>query len=53
MESFLKKVATHIFQNFGSDTSELCVVLPNRRAGLFLKKYLFATFSQLFLPDLP
>jgi len=40
MQTFLEKVATHIYQNYGSDTSDLCVVLPNRRAGLFLKRYL-------------
>jgi len=40
MQSFLDKVAQHIHEKFASDFSELCIVLPNRRAGLFLKKHL-------------
>jgi hypothetical protein len=40
MQSFLDKVAQHIDEKFGSDFSGLCIVVPNRRAGLFLKKYL-------------
>ncbi len=53
MQSFLKKVATHIYQNYNSDTSELCVVLPNRRAGLFLKKYLAENYSKpIWAPEI-
>ncbi len=40
MKAFLNKTAEYIYKNFGNDLSELCIVLPNRRAGLFLKKYL-------------
>lgn len=38
--SFLHKVSDYIFTSFGDKTEELCIVLPNRRAGLFLKKHL-------------
>ncbi len=37
MESFLGKIASHIINNYGSNTEELIIVLPSRRAGLFLK----------------
>ena len=37
---FLEKVAAHLYRNYGSDLSQVCVVLPNRRGGLFLKKHL-------------
>lgn len=40
MESFLKKLSLHIFEHYREKTGDICVVLPNRRAGLFLKKYL-------------
>ena len=40
MEAFLKKVADHIFDNHRDHLNELSVVVPNRRAALFLGKYL-------------
>jgi CRISPR/Cas system-associated exonuclease Cas4 (RecB family) len=40
MEAFLKKVANHIFDNHRAHLNELLVVVPNRRAALFLGKYL-------------
>ena len=40
MTPYLDKVATYIFGNFNNDFNRLCVVLPGRRAALFLKKYL-------------
>ena len=40
MEPFLKKTSEFIISRFGGDLSEICIVLPNRRAGLFLRKYL-------------
>jgi len=40
MEAFLKKVADHIFDNHREQLNELSVVVPNRRAALFLGKYL-------------
>lgn len=40
MPSFLEKTARHILNLYGSDLSEICIVMPNRRAGLFLRKFL-------------
>lgn len=39
MNSFLKDTARHLLKS-GKDLSQLVVVLPNRRAGLFFVKYL-------------
>lgn len=36
-QAFLDKVAQHIVENYADKTDELCIVLPNRRAGLFLR----------------
>ncbi len=40
MTPFLQKLAREIASKYGTDPSALCVVLPNRRAGLYLKTYL-------------
>lgn len=40
MKPFLQRLAEEIAARYGNDPGQLCVVLPNRRAGLFLKKYL-------------
>ena len=40
MNPFLKQTAQYLCSAFQSDLEDLCVVLPNRRAGLFLRKYL-------------
>ncbi len=40
MQTFLDKTATYIIENYTDQTDTLCVVLPNRRAGLFLKSSL-------------
>lgn len=40
MEAFLEKTARHIINTYPNDTGNVCVVLPNRRAKLFLKKHL-------------
>lgn len=37
---FLEKTADYLYQKFGDRISDICVVVPNRRAGLFLQKYL-------------
>ncbi|MDD2527612.1 MAG: PD-(D/E)XK nuclease family protein [Lentimicrobiaceae bacterium] len=39
-QAFLEILANHIQSHFPHSGSRLCVVLPNRRAGLFLKRYL-------------
>lgn len=40
MPLFLEKVTGHLISRWGSDLEDVCIVLPNRRAGLFLRKYL-------------
>ena len=46
MEKFLKKLADHIHDTIGDQTRQACIVLPNRRAGLFLKKHLAARYQK-------
>ena len=38
--TFLKKLTDHVIDKHGDNINNLCFVLPNRRAGLYLKKYL-------------
>ena len=40
MKSFLDKTAEYVITNFAEDIDRICIVLPNRRAGLFLKRSL-------------
>jgi len=40
MPNFLEKVTGHLISRWGADLAEICIVLPNRRAGLFLRKYI-------------
>ncbi|MCK9613341.1 MAG: PD-(D/E)XK nuclease family protein [Bacteroidales bacterium] len=50
---FLKKTATYLLEQHKDDFSNLCIVLPNRRAGLFLKKYISQLISKpVFLPHI-
>lgn len=38
MQTFLEKIAGYIYENYSANLDEICVVVPNRRASLFLKK---------------
>ena len=40
MQAFLDKTAEYIVENYHNNLDNICFVLPNRRAGLFLKKHL-------------
>jgi len=40
MQAFLDKTAQYLYKKWGDDMENICVVLPTRRAKLFLKKYL-------------
>lgn len=40
MSSFLFQTAQYIHETYGENLSEVAIILPNRRAGLFLRKYL-------------
>lgn len=46
MPAFLRKVSDYIVSVYGDRTDKLCVVLPNRRGGLFLKKHLAAAYNK-------
>ena len=46
MISFLGKVARHIHENHPNNTENICVVLPSKRAGLFLKKEIAKVFEK-------
>lgn len=49
MKPFLKSVAEQVFETFGDDIVNTEIVVPGKRAGLFLKKYLAETFQRSFL----
>lgn len=40
MEPFLQQVARYLVRTFPDHHDSVCVVLPNRRAGLFFRRYL-------------
>jgi len=48
MQSFLEKTVDHLYTKYGDNISELCIVLPNRRAGLFLKTHLSNKLNKTF-----
>ncbi|MBL0330166.1 MAG: PD-(D/E)XK nuclease family protein [Bacteroidetes bacterium] len=48
MQSFLEKTVDYLHQKYGDDISELCIVLPNRRAGLFLKTHFSKKLKKTF-----
>ncbi len=41
MQPFLYKIASEIYTRHGKDLSQIHLVVPGKRAGLFLKKHLF------------
>jgi hypothetical protein len=51
MTPFLQQVATAFYQRYGQDVQSFAFVFPNRRAGLFFRKYLAqAAGKPLFAP---
>lgn len=48
MQSFLEKTVQYLYKKYGDDISDLCIVLPNRRAGLFLKTHLSKVLKKTF-----
>lgn len=48
MQSFLEKTVDYLFEKYGEGISELCIVLPNRRAGLFLKTHFSKQLKKVF-----
>ncbi|MFN3800747.1 hypothetical protein, partial [Belliella pelovolcani] len=52
MNSFLKNTAQHILSKH-QDLRNLCIVLPNRRAGLFFTQHLGTLIEQAtWLPEI-
>ncbi len=50
---FLKNLAETILSKYPDSGNRLCVVMPNRRAGLFLKNYLAPTNDKpIWAPDI-
>ncbi len=47
MTPFLRQTAQYITAQFGNDLAGICIVLPNRRGGLFLRKYLAAEIGKV------
>ncbi|RLD80550.1 MAG: hypothetical protein DRJ15_06760 [Bacteroidetes bacterium] len=52
MPAFLKKLTEHIYSTYGDRLGASCIVLPNRRAILYIKSYLAGMLKQTtFLPE--
>ncbi|MDZ7740617.1 MAG: PD-(D/E)XK nuclease family protein [Bacteroidota bacterium] len=53
MDSFLEKCVDQILKSHKRGLGEICLVLPNRRAGLFIKKYFSKKISApVFMPGI-
>lgn len=53
MKPFLECVIDELFEKYPDKIGDLCLVLPNRRAGLFIKQYIAKkTNKPVFLPEL-
>lgn len=51
--TFLEKTAQHLMATYGDEISNICIVLPNKRAGLFLKKHLSQLINQpIWMPPI-
>jgi ATP-dependent helicase/nuclease subunit B len=46
MSAFLNKVSEYIYNKHGEDIGNICIVLPNRRAKLFIQRYLASFISK-------
>ena len=50
---FLKRTAEYLLTDHKDHLREICVVLPNRRAGVFLKKHISSLITEpVFLPQI-
>ena len=53
MDSFLQRIARAFYDNFGADISRFTFVFPNRRAGIFFRKYVIEIADiNLFMPEI-
>ncbi|MDP4209921.1 MAG: PD-(D/E)XK nuclease family protein [Bacteroidota bacterium] len=52
MDAFLKTVAEYLYQTYKSDIQNLCLVFPNRRAGVFFSRHLAQMIDKpLWMPQ--
>ncbi|MBN2681018.1 MAG: PD-(D/E)XK nuclease family protein [Bacteroidales bacterium] len=48
----MKKLAEYTYSNYANNLSNVCLIFPNRRAGLFFNKYLAELISKpVFAPE--
>jgi ATP-dependent helicase/nuclease subunit B len=53
MQPFLEQLAGQLFEEYGENISRLCIVFPNRRAGLFMRQYISRLIDKpIWLPDI-
>ncbi len=53
MQSFLEEVAAYLLKKYPDITGELCIVTPNRRAGLFLRRHISSALTKpIWAPDI-
>jgi len=53
MQSFLAQLTDYIHQHYSDNLSKLCLVLPNRRAKLFLRNFISNKFDQpIWAPEI-
>ncbi len=53
MRTFLEEVTGYILEHYTGKTGELCIVTPNRRAGLFFRKYFSAQVTRpIWAPEI-
>ena len=53
MESFLEQTAAYIYASYKDKLDRVCVVSPNRRAALYLRKYLARLIDKpVWLPEM-
>jgi len=53
MQTFLEETARHLLLNHKTDLADVCVVLPGRRAGIYLKKHISELAQKtLWAPDI-
>jgi len=51
--TFLEKTAQHLVATYPNNLSDLCIVLPNKRASLFLKQHLSKLINKpIWLPQI-
>ncbi len=51
--TFLQKTAQYLITTYPNNLSDICIVLPNKRAGLFLKQHLSKLIDQpIWLPQI-